>query len=63
MLQKPTSLNTIFLDEFSLQKKENEQLRTISQRLAVEKQQLEIKIRVLEETIEELRDRLERSIT
>tara|TARA_R110001606_G_C15276681_1_gene640087 strand:- start:664 stop:846 length:183 start_codon:yes stop_codon:yes gene_type:complete len=53
------SMNTVFIDEYSNQKKEIQILRTVSQRLAKEKQELEIKNEILIRTIADLRDKLE----
>mgnify|MGYP003680418016 len=53
------SMNTVFIDEYSEQKKEIAILRNVSSRLAKEKQDLEIKIELLTKTICELRDKLE----
>ena len=41
------TMNTVFIDEYSNQKKEIQILRTVSQRLAKEKQELEIKNEIL----------------
>jgi|TARA_R110000851_G_scaffold62067_2_gene142675 hypothetical protein len=53
------TMNTVFIDEYSNQKKEIQILRTVSQRLAKEKQELEIKNEILIRTIADLRDKLE----
>ena len=53
------TMNTVFIDEYSNQKKEIQILRTVSQRLAKEKQELEIKNEILNRTIADLRDKLE----
>ena len=54
-----TSMNTVFIDEYSNQKKEIQVLRSVTQRLAKEKQELEIQIEVQHRTIADLRDKLE----
>ena len=54
-----TSMNTVFIDEYSNQKKEIQVLRSVTQRLAKEKQELEIQIEVQQRTIADLRDKLE----
>jgi len=59
MIMSKTSMNTVFIDEYSEQKKEIAILRNIASRLAKEKQDLEIKIELLTKTICELRDKLE----
>ncbi len=53
------TMNTVFIDEYSNQKKEIQILRTVSQRLAKEKQELEIKNEILIRTIADLRNKLE----
>lgn len=52
-------MNTVFIDEYSNQKKEIQVLRSVTQRLAKEKQELEIQIEVQQKTISDLRDKLE----
>ena len=52
-----SSMNTVFIDEYSNQKKEIQVLRSVTQRLAKEKQELEIQIEVQHRTIADLRDK------
>lgn len=59
MIMSKTSMNTVFIDEYSEQKKEIAILRNVSSRLAKEKQDLAIKIELLTKTICELREKLE----
>ena len=53
------TMNTVFIDEYSNQKKEIQVLRSVTQRLAIEKQELEIQIEVQQRTIADLRAKLE----
>tara|TARA_R110000823_G_scaffold119700_1_gene243926 strand:+ start:217 stop:405 length:189 start_codon:yes stop_codon:yes gene_type:complete len=53
------NMNTVFIDEYSNQKKEIQVLRNVSSRLAKEKQELEIQNELLNRTIADLRDKLE----
>jgi len=61
MIIKPegNKMSSLFIDEYSQIKKENMQLRNIAERLAVEKQNLEITLRIREEKILELQQKIE----
>ena len=61
MIMKPegSKMSSLFIDEYSQIKKENMQLRNIAERLAVEKQNLEITLRIREEKILELQQKIE----
>jgi len=61
MIIKPEGkgMSSLFIDEYSQIKKENMQLRNIAERLAVEKQNLEITLRIREEKILDLRQKIE----
>jgi hypothetical protein len=61
MIIKPEGnrMSSLFIDEYSQIKKENMQLRNIAERLAVEKQNLEITLRIREEKILELQQKIE----
>jgi|TARA_R110000824_G_scaffold97244_2_gene232270 hypothetical protein len=61
MIIKPegSKMSSLFIDEYSQIKKENMQLRNIAERLAVEKQNLEITLRIREEKILELQQKIE----
>ena len=57
--QEGSKMSSLFIDEYSQIKKENMQLRNIAERLAVEKQNLEITLRIREEKILELQQKIE----
>ena len=59
MMISKGNMNTVFIDEYSNQKKEIQVLRNVSLRLAKEKQELEIQNELLNRTIADLRDKLE----
>ncbi len=59
MMMSKGNMNTVFIDEYSNQKKEIQVLRNVSSRLAKEKQELEIQNELLNRTIADLRDKLE----
>lgn len=59
MMISKGNMNTVFIDEYSNQKKEIQVLRNVSSRLAKEKQELEIQNELLNRTIADLRDKLE----
>ena len=61
MIIKPegSKMSSLFIDEYSQIKKENMQLRNIAERLAGEKQNLEITLRIREEKILELQQKIE----
>ena len=58
IIKTNNSMNSVFIDEYATIKKENLQLRIIAERLAVEKQNLEINLRLKESKIEDLEELL-----